>query len=109
MASSESTGAENIIGQCYIAFGQGLGSMRVSRNAVEALRERYLQIITPEVLEQWDIFGSQVLERVRAVGRMAALRAASAGRTCVDAIDFIDSSRAVEDVSMTPLCLGSGF
>ncbi len=99
---------EDILGQFYIAFGQGLGSLRVSRRTAAALRERYLMVINSVILEEWDSIGSEVLERVRAVGRMAAIRAATVGRTYVVPEDFIESSRAVERESETPVCLPPG-
>lgn len=93
-----------LLGQACVAFGQGTGAMRVSRQAVAALRERYGAVLTAEVVRQWDTVAVQALERLRAVGRLAAHLATAAARTAIAREDFLRAALAVEEESDTPLC-----
>ncbi|HEV7515970.1 MAG TPA: hypothetical protein VGR07_06695, partial [Thermoanaerobaculia bacterium] len=93
-----------ILGQACVAFGQGTGALRVSREAVAALRERYGAVLTAEVVQQWDGVAVQVLERLRAIGRLAAHLATSAGRTAIGRDDVLRAALAVEVESDTDLC-----
>jgi hypothetical protein len=57
-----------VMGQVLISFGQGTGTIRVSRAGVAVLRQRYGR--RTDVLATWDAIAPQVLERIRAMGRM---------------------------------------
>lgn len=93
-----------ILGQGFVAFGQGTGAMRVSRQAVAAFSERYGVVLTAEVIQRWDAVAVQVLERLRAVGRLAAHLATGAARTAINREDFLRAAAAVEAESDTDLC-----
>lgn len=96
--------AEGIMSQVYLAFGQGTGTVRVSLDACRALQDRYAPRIDDGVVGRWETEAVQVLERIRAIGRLAADRTALEGRIEVAAADVTEASRRVEVSSMTPLC-----
>ena len=93
-----------ILGQVCLAFGQGTGALRVSQEAVAALRERYGAVLTAEVVKKWDGVAVQVLERMRAIGRLAAHLATAAARTAIGREDLLRAALAVEVESDTDLC-----
>jgi len=93
-----------ILGQACVAFGQGTGAMRVSRQAVAALLERYGAVLTDEGVLRWDTVAVQALERLRAVGRLATHLATGAARTAISREDFLRAALAVEAESDTELC-----
>jgi hypothetical protein len=89
--------------------GQGTGPVRVPRATIAAFRERYWEWIvspqfSPPVIDQWDREGAEILERVREIGRLAALKATQDARIEVSTNDFIESATAVEAKSMTLIC-----
>lgn len=96
--------SEGIMGQVWVAFGQGTGAMRVEHDAALALRDYYLRFITPTVLQDWDQGKVQALEKLRAVGRMAAVKAATRGDTTINAADVTSSATAVSAVAPTDWC-----
>lgn len=96
---------EGIMAQVWIAFGQGAGAIRVSHDAAMELRRWYYDAITPEVInEKWKTDAVQALDRIRAIGRLAALKAAGAGSTVIKPEDIYASAHKVQAVSCTPLC-----
>jgi hypothetical protein len=95
---------ETILAQVYQAFGQGTGFVRVSRKAVAALGRRYRVLITDAVSRDWDHQGAQVLERIRAIGRMAAQLTISRGATAIGPEECVQAAVAVEKASATPIC-----
>jgi hypothetical protein len=96
---------EGIMAQIWIAFGQGAGAVRVSHDAAMELYRWYHDAITPDIIhERWQTDAVQALERIRAVGRRAALMAASAGSTVINPQDVYESASKVQAVSLTPLC-----
>ena len=96
---------EGIMAQIWVAFGQGAGSTRVSQEAAMELRRWYFSAITPEVVQQkWETDAVQVLERIRAIGSLAALKATSVGSTAITPQEVYESAAAVQETSMTPLC-----
>ena len=95
---------EAILCQALIAFGQGSGSVRVSRQAAFALRRRYRPRITGEVQEQWGREGVQALERLRVVGRLAAQKANEEGLTAIGVDQVEAAARQVEKASKTGWC-----
>jgi hypothetical protein len=74
------------LGQSLIAFGQGAGTMPASAEAVEAIIEDYLP--NDDQVASWPDDVLVVLEYARSAGRIAASRAASAGRGCINARDW---------------------
>src|ERR1700709_1888997 len=76
---------EGIMAQVCVAFGQGTGEIRVSQEACVALYDRYVALITDEVLEEWGREAVQALERIRVLGRMVAAETRLAGYSVVSA------------------------
>jgi hypothetical protein len=95
---------DGIMAQIYVAFGQGSGAVRVSQDVCTALRDRYYGLIVDAVVQDWETSGVQVLERIRAIGRLMAINAGSAGRTNLVGADVESAARLVEKQSFTPLC-----
>lgn len=94
---------EEIMGQIYIAFGQGTGQMRVSRTVVTALKGRYFKFITDEVKEtKWEQEAVQALERIRALGRLMATRTMLSGRTVISDDIFLEAAVMIETESLPP-------
>lgn len=105
--SPDASGAytrQGILDQILVAFGQGTGAVRVAGEAAAALRDRYEPYADDRVLESWGEVGVQVLERIRAMGRLAALRAAEGASTVITRPMVTTAIDNVEKVSMTILC-----
>jgi hypothetical protein len=86
---------ENILGQFIYAFGQGAGTVRVSRAAIAALRHRYRGPVQASA-RKWETTAAYVLPLLAQVGRLAALFATQAGRSAIAESDFTRSRRLVE-------------
>lgn len=86
---------DDILGQFCFALGQGAGTMRIRRDAIAALRERYRDPVAA-ALDRWPTLAANVLSFVTQVGRVAALRATQDGRTAISAEDFIYARQLVE-------------
>lgn len=96
---------EGIMAQIWIAFGQGAGPIRVPQDAAMELRRWYFDAITPEIVDEaWETAAVQVLDRIRAIGSLAALKATTAGATAVTPQDVYESATQVQIASGTPLC-----
>jgi hypothetical protein len=96
---------EGIMAQILVAFGQGTGTIRVSQDAALELRRWYFDAITPTIIDtQWETQAGQLLERARAIGSLAALKATGTGNTTVSPQNVYDSASTVQIVSMTDLC-----
>jgi hypothetical protein len=96
---------EGIMAQIMVAFGQGTGEIRVSQDAAMQLRTIYFAAITAEVVASlWATEAVQVLERIRAIGRLAAQTATAAGATAISVDDVMSSAAAVQATSDTVLC-----
>jgi hypothetical protein len=96
---------EGIMAQIWVAFGQGSGAIRVSHAAAAALKELYFDAIKPEIVStHWSTQGYQVLERIRVLGRMAALNATQRGDSTVSPEDIQASAPKVHTTSDTDFC-----
>jgi methionyl-tRNA formyltransferase len=96
---------EGIMAQIWIAFGQGAGAIRVTQDAAMELRRWYFDAITPQVVDvEWETSAVQVLDRIRAIGSLAAMKATSAGATAIVPQNVYESAAAVQLSSGTPLC-----
>jgi methionyl-tRNA formyltransferase len=96
---------DGIMAQIWIAFGQGTGAIRVSQEAALELHRWYFNAITPQVIDvEWETQAIQVLDRIRAIGSLAALKATSAGATAITPIEVFESATAVQETSLTDLC-----
>jgi hypothetical protein len=101
---SKSYTREGILDQVLVAFGQGTGAVRVAGQAAAALRDRYEPYADDRVLARWGEVGVQILERIRAMGRVAALRAAEGASTVITRPMVTTSIENVEKVSLTEFC-----
>jgi hypothetical protein len=99
---------DGILAQILVAFGQGTGALLVSQEACQPFDERYRPRIDAEVLAAWRTQGVQVLERIRAIGRSAALQTSLAGGSVISRETVVGAMRAVEAVSLTSLCPPGG-
>jgi hypothetical protein len=96
---------EGIMAQIWIAFGQGAGAIRVSQDAAMELHRWYFNAITPEIVnEDWETEAVQILDRIRAIGSLAALKATSVGATAISPEIVYESASAVQDTSDTEFC-----
>jgi hypothetical protein len=95
---------DGIMAQMFVAFGQGTGAVRVSQDVCTALRDRYYGHIDDAVVRDWETLAVQVLERIRALGRLMAINAGAAGKTNLAGADVESAARLVEAQSFTPLC-----
>lgn len=95
---------QGILDQILVAFGQGTGAVRVAGQAAAALRDRYEPYADDRVLASWGEVAVQVLERIRAMGRLAALRAAEGASTVITRPMVTTAIENVEKVSLTVLC-----
>jgi hypothetical protein len=96
---------DGIMAQIYVAFGQGAGAIRVSQDAALELHRWYYNAITPEIVDQkWETHGFQVLDRVRMIGTLAALKATTVGATVINPLNVYDSAVQVQETSDTDLC-----
>jgi hypothetical protein len=100
------TPAEDILAQMHVAFGQGAGALGVMTEATAALQERYRVIVGADLVGRWEEAGGQLLERVRAVGRLAAHRASEAGHDRISRAVFLGATLTVEAASDCPHCPG---
>jgi hypothetical protein len=95
---------QGILDQILVAFGQGTGAVRVARKAAAALRDRYEPYVDERILGMWGEVAVQVLERIRAMGRLAALRATEGASTVITRTLVTAAIDNVEKISLTILC-----
>jgi hypothetical protein len=96
---------DGIMGQIWIVFGQGAGAIRVSHEAAMELHRWYYNRIDQDILDnQWETQAVHVLERIRAIGSLAALKARTAGATEISKDDVYDSAVTVQATSDTNIC-----
>jgi hypothetical protein len=95
---------DGIMGQIWVAFGQGTGCIRVAQEAAWELHQLYYDAINAIAIAQWGTEGNQVLERIRAIGRLAALKATQAASTAITAEQVHEAALLVEQFSDTSLC-----
>jgi hypothetical protein len=96
---------DGIMAQIWVAFGQGTGLTRVSQMAVMALHERYFGHIDKcGILPVWKDHAVQVLERIRTIGKFAALKALERGDTTISKDDVTAAIAAVERDSDSSWC-----
>lgn len=95
---------DGIMAQVYVAFGQGTGAVRVSQEAALELHRWYYNAITPIVINDWGTAALQVLDRIRAIGSLAALKAIQQGSPTVTVAQVYESAEQVQVLSDTPYC-----
>ncbi|HYU32425.1 MAG TPA: hypothetical protein VEW48_09690 [Thermoanaerobaculia bacterium] len=99
---------EGIMAQIWVAFGQGTGLTRTSQKAVLALQARYYEEI-PKYVSEWGEQAVQVLERIRAIGKVAAFKATERGSTVISEDDVNAAMPTVERESLTSWCPPDGY
>jgi hypothetical protein len=99
----ESAEVEEIAGQILIAFGQGTGAIRVPRGTVRTMRA-YFRRFAEKAVPRWGVDGSEVLERVRLMGRLAAQIAVGRGSHELGSDDFTKAADSVRMTSQTDIC-----
>jgi len=99
---------ELILDQMLVAFGAGVGFMRVSRQTVGAFRKTH-EGIAREIISEgaWAEDGVHLLEHVRAVGRLAANLAVNRGDVGVTEGDLNGAFDNVSRTSRTRWCRSS--
>lgn len=96
---------QGIMAQIWVAFGQGAGATRASQRAVLALEARYFDHIAKSgIIGTWGTEAVQVLERIRVIGRVAALNATTRADTTISEADVTAAISAVERESDTSWC-----
>lgn len=95
---------EGVMAQVWIAFGQGTGAIRVSQDAALELRRWYYDAITDAVVESWGEWSLQVLDRIRAIGSLAALKAIQSGSPTINVLMVYEAALTVQEMSDTPIC-----
>lgn len=95
---------DGIMAQVYVAFGQGTGAVRVSQEAALELHRWYYNAITPAVIADWGSAALQVLDRIRAIGSLAALKAIQQGSPTITVLQVYESAAQVQVESDTPYC-----
>jgi hypothetical protein len=95
---------EGIMAQLWVAFGQGTGAIRVSQDAALELRRWYYDAITEDVVANWGTWSLQVLDRIRAIGSLAALKAIQQGSPTVNVMMVYEAALTVQEMSDTPIC-----
>lgn len=95
---------DGIMAQVYVAFGQGTGAVRVSQEAALELHRWYYNAITPTLITAWGDEALQVLDRIRAIGSLSALKAIEQGSPTVTVHQVYESAQQVQLTSDTPWC-----
>ena len=95
---------DGIMAQVWVAFGQGTGAVRVSQEAALELSRWYYDAITPDILENWEDWSLQLLDRIRAIGSLAGLSAVQTGSLTVSAMQVWEAAQQVQATSLTPNC-----
>jgi len=104
---------EGILAQALIAFGQGMGALRISHNAAKKVQDHYaclFEVHKEDILKTWNEQAVQALERVRAVGRLLNSQVCAQGKTVCTEEDFASALKAHQamrksnDWDNTPWC-----
>lgn len=95
---------DGIMAQVYVAFGQGTGAVRVSQEAALELHRWYYNAIKDDVVQNWEGTALQVLDRIRAIGSLAALQATQQGSPTITVTQVHTAAEKVQLLSGTPIC-----
>lgn len=96
----------DVVQQSLVAFGQGTDYMRVNAEAAQYLVDVMQSSIERfRIHEDWGTEAVQVLERVRAIGRLSALYATQSGSTVISGEEVSRAAILVQRTSKTPGCL----
>ena len=96
---------DGIMAQIYVAFGQGAGAIRVTQEAALELHRWYYDAINPQIVDvEWAIWALQILDRIRAIGTLAAVKAVTAGAVSIMPNHVYDAAEQVQLTSDTDFC-----
>lgn len=96
---------QDVIHQSLVAFGQGAGCVRVSSRACREFVGLMSRVEEAGSLhETWGEIGVQMLERMRAVGRIAASLLLEKGRVTIEKEEVAIAFRRVQLGSKTGDC-----
>ena len=98
---------EGMIAQALIAFGQGMGAVRISHDTAVLVRALYSKLLAAkkeEIFADWEKDGVHALERVRAAGRAAANKLSLRAGTMVSSEDVEQAVREASVESSTGWC-----
>lgn len=95
---------EGMMAQIWIAFGQGAGAIKVSPEAALELRRWYFDAITPSITDkEWEAHAVHMLDRMLAIGRLAASKAASIGASVITPREVNESASVLLERQGTEL------
>jgi len=98
---------DDVVQQSLVAFGQGTNYLRVNRDAAQYVVDMMRSTIERfRVQERWETEAVQILERVRAIGRLSALYATQAGQTVISGEEVSRATILVQRASKTEGCPG---
>ena len=100
--SFEST-VHEILVQLFIAFGQGAGTMRVSRETIAAATRDYVDRIEQHV-DRWESIQVQTLDVARSLGRLSAHLALLDAGDVILPKHYEGASRHSERMAPCPFC-----
>lgn len=96
---------EDVIQQSLVSFGQGTNYMRVNRDAAQYVVDLMRSSIERfRVQDTWETDAVQILERLRSIGRLAALYATQGGQTVIDGENVSRASLMVQRISKSGSC-----
>jgi hypothetical protein len=95
---------DGIMAQLWVAFGQGTGAVRVSQAAALELHRWYFNAITEDVVKNWGSWALQILDRIRAIGSLSALKAIQQGSPTISNVMVYEAALQVQIESDTPVC-----
>ena len=99
---------EDVVQQSLVAFGQGTNYLRVNAEAAQYVVDLMQATIERfRIQESWETEAVQVLERLRAIGRLAASYATQNGSTVITGEEVSRAAILVQRTSKTMIC-GSG-
>lgn len=96
---------DGIMAQIWVAFGQGTGLVRVSQDAAMELHRWYYNAISDAMVDElWDKESGAILERIRAIGRLAAANLTALGGTVISPLEVHAAATTVQLTSDTTYC-----
>lgn len=91
---------DEMLGQAFVAIGQGSAGVMLTRDAVREVRKRYVPVLRENAAE-WDGHAVAAFEFARGLGRLAAHRALAAHRNEIRATDIRYAAGRVSRASLT--------
>ena len=100
---------EDVVQQSLVAFGQGTNYMRVNAEAAQYVVDLMQATIERfRIHENWGTEAVQVLERLRAIGRLSASYATQNGGTVISGEEVSRAAILVQRASKSDYCPNQG-